>query len=167
MTDRWTEAQLREELCWVLSLEWAGGTWRLSTDALEITDGTSTIVTTPDLVDYPDVEEALEIWSVETPRVSVPLSFILPVDVAALVAQGHALDGAIGELAQWARGTTWDERRVVVSGKLVDPEYGAADEAVTCSLEELVADEQTTLPLVPITIASHRKSTRLNSSHMP
>ena len=61
---------------------------------------------------------------------------------------------AIGELAQWARGTTWDERRVVVSGKLVDPEYGAADEAVTCSLEELVADEQTTLPLVPITIAS-------------
>ena len=58
MTDRWTEAQLREELCWVLSLEWAGGTWRLSTDALEITDGTSTIVTTPDLVDYPEIGRA-------------------------------------------------------------------------------------------------------------
>lgn len=154
MTDRWTEAQLRGDLYWVLSITWAGGTFRLSTDALYIADGADTIVTTPDLVDAPQVEEALEIWSVETPRLSVPLSFILPVDVPGLIAEGHALDGAMGELAQYAAGTEWDERRVIVRGKLVDPEYGAEWEPVTCSLEEMVADDQTTLPVEPITIAS-------------
>jgi hypothetical protein len=154
MSDRWTEAELRGEIYWVLSIQWAGGTFYLSTDSLYITDGADTITTTPDLVDYPAVEEALEIWSVEAPRLSVPLSFILPVDVPGLIAEGHALDGAVGELSQWAAGTDWDERRVVVSGKLVDPEYGAEWEPVTCSLEEMVADDQTTLPVQPITIAS-------------
>lgn len=154
MTDRWTEAQLRGDLYWVLAITWAGGTYYVSTDALYITDGTGAITTTPDLVDAPQIEEALEIWSVESPRLSVPLSFILPVDVPGLVAEGHALDGAVGELSQWAAGTEWDERRVIVRGKLVDPEYGAEWEPITCSLEEMVADDQTTLPLEPITIAS-------------
>jgi len=154
MTDRWTEAQLRGEIYWVLSIQWAGGMFYLSTDSLYIIDGADAITTTPDLVDYPAVEEALEIWSVEAPRLSVPLSFILPVDVPGLIAEGHALDGAVGELSQWAAGTDWSERRIVVSGKLVDPEYGAEWEPITCSLEEMVADDQTTLPVQPITIAS-------------
>ena len=154
MTDRFTSAQLREDIFWVLALEWAGGIFYVSTDSLYITDGTDTIRTTSDLVDYPDVEEALEIWSVETPRLTVPLSFILPVDVPGLVAEGHALDGAVGELSQWVNGTDWSERRVIVKGKIVDPEYGAEWEPITCSLEEMVTDQQTTLPLEPITISS-------------
>jgi hypothetical protein len=153
VTDRWTEAQLRGDLYWVLSITWAGGTFHLSTDGLYIVDGAGSVTTTPDLIDAPQVEEALEIWSVESPRLSVPLSFILPLDVPGLIAQGHALDGAVAELSQWAAGTEWDERRVIVRGKLVDPEYGAEWEPVTCSLEEMVADDQTTLPIEVITIA--------------
>ncbi len=152
MTDRWTEAQLRGELFWVLALTWAGGTFYISTARLNIANGSDTIATTSDLVDAPSVEEALEVWSVEAPRLSVPLSFLLPVDVPALIAEGHALDGAVGELSQWADGTDWSSRRVVVRGQLVDPEYGAAWEPITCSLEEMVADTQTTLPLETIII---------------
>jgi hypothetical protein len=154
MSDRWTEAQLRGELYWVLSVTWAGGTYYVSSEALDIADGSDTITTAADLVDAPSVEEALEIWSVETPRLSVALSFHLPVDVPTLISQGHALDGATGELSQWAAGTDWSERRIVVSGQMVDPEYGAEWEPITCSLEEMVADDQTTLPLDTITIAS-------------
>lgn len=152
MTDRWTEAQLRGELFWVLSLTWAGGTFYISSARLNIANGAETITTTSDLVDAPSVEEALEVWSVEAPRLSVPLSFLLPVDVPALIAEGHALDGAVGELSQWADGTEWSARRVVVRGQLVDPEYGAAWEPITCSIEEMVADTQTTLPLETIII---------------
>ena len=65
MTDRWTEAQLRDEIYWVLSIQWAGGTFYLSTDSLYITDGADTITTMPDLVDYPAVEGGLEVWGVE------------------------------------------------------------------------------------------------------
>ena len=154
MSDRWTEAQLRGELYWVLSVTWAGGTYYVSSEALDIADGSDTITTAADLVDAPSVEEALEIWSVETPRLSVALSFHLPVDVPTLISEGHALDGATGELSQWAAGTDWSERRIVVSGQMVDPEYGAEWEPITCSLEEMVADDQTTLPLDTITIAS-------------
>jgi hypothetical protein len=147
MTDRWTEAQLRGQLYWVLSLEYAGGTWYLSTDALEIS---SSITTSAQLVDVPDVSEALEIWSVDAPTMSVPLSFLLPVDVPLLISQGHALDGAVGELAQWAEGTSWDDRRIIVKGRLVDPSYGAEWEPITCSLEEQVQDDATNVPPTPV-----------------
>jgi len=152
VTDRWTEAQLRGELFWVLSLTWAGGTFYISSSRLNIANGTEIITTTSDLVDVPSVEEAVEVWSVEAPRLSVPLSFLLPVNVPELIAEGHALDGAVGELSQWADGTEWSARRVVVRGQLVDPEYGAEWEPIICSIEEMVADTQTTLPLETIII---------------
>ena len=159
MTDRWTEAQLRGQLYWVLSLEYAGGTWYLSTDALEIS---SSITTSAQLVDVPDVSEALEIWSVDAPTMSVPLSFLLPVDVPLLISQGHALDGAVGELAQWAEGTSWDDRRIIVKGRLVDPSYGAEWEPITCSLEEQVQDDASTMPPAPVFWRNEYGSTLAN-----
>jgi len=152
MTDRWTEAQLRNELFWVLAVTFAGGTRYLSTAPLQITDGASTLQTTASLVDVPDVEEALDLWATEQPSLSVALSFVWPDDVAALIEEGHALDGAEAELAQHAYGDDWSQRRVVVRGQLVDPEYDAAGEPVTCSLEEQISDDQTTLPFDLVTI---------------
>jgi hypothetical protein len=152
MTDRWTEAQLRNELFWVLAVTFAGGTRYLSTAPLEIMDGAGTLQTTASLVDVPDVEEALDLWATEQPSLSVALSFVWPDDVAALIEEGHALDGAEAELAQHAYGDDWSQRRVVVRGQLVDPEYDAAGEPVTCSLEEQISDDQTTLPFDLVTI---------------
>ena len=76
MTDRWTEAQLRNELFWVLAVTFAGGTRYLSTAPLEIMDGASKIQTTASLVDVPDVEEALDLWATDQPSLSVALSFV-------------------------------------------------------------------------------------------
>lgn len=152
MTDRWTEAQLRQQLYWVLALEWAGGTWYLSTAPLEMDDGANKVVVIPGLVDVPDVEEALDLWATEQPTLSVALSFVLPVDVPALIEEGHALDGARGELSQHAYGDDWSQRRVVVRGQLVDPEYDAEGEPVTCSLSEQISDDQTTIPFGSVTI---------------
>lgn len=152
MTDRWTEAQLRNELYWVLAVTFAGGTRYLSTAPLEIMDGAGTIQTTASLVDVPDVEEALDLWATEQPSLSVALSFVWPGDVAALIEEGHALDGAVAELSQHAYGDDWSQRRVVVRGQLVDPEYDAEGEPVTCSLEEQISDDQTTLPFDVVTI---------------
>ena len=152
MTDRWTEAQLRQQLYWVLALEWAGGTWYVSTAPLEILDGADKIVAIPGLVDVPDVEEALDLWATDQPTLSVALSFTLPVDVPALISKGHDLAGAKATLCQHAYGDTWGERRVVVQGQLVDPEYDAAGEPITCSVEEQISDDQTTLPFSAVTI---------------
>lgn len=166
MTDRWTEAQLRNELFWVLAVTFAGGTRYLSTAPLEIMNGAGTIQTTASLVDVPDVEEALDLWATDQPSLSVALSFVWPDDVAALIEEGHALDGAEAELAQHAYGDDWSQRRVVVRGQLVDPEYDAAGEPVTCSLEEQISDDQTTLPfdLVTITYGTFPTGTGLIST---
>ena len=152
MTDRWTDAQLRNELFWVLAVTFAGGTRYLSTAPLEIMDGASKIQTTASLVDVPDVEEALDLWATDQPSLSVALSFVWPENVAALIEEGHALDGAEAELAQHAYGDDWSQRRIVVRGQLVDPEYDAEGEPVTCSLEEQISDDQTTLPFDLVTI---------------
>ncbi len=152
MTDRWTEAQLRNELFWVLAVTFAGGTRYLSTAPLEIMDGVGTLQTTASLVDVPDVEEALDLWATDQPSLSVALSFVWPENVAALIEEGHALDGAEAELCQHAYGDDWSQRRVVVRGQLVDPEYDAEGEPVTCSLQEQISDDQTTLPFDIVTI---------------
>jgi len=154
MTDRWTEAQLRNELFWVLAVTFAGGTRYLSTAPLEIMDGAGTLQTTASLVDVPDVEEALDLWATDQPSLSVALSFVWPENVAALIEEGHALDGAEAELAQHAYGDDWSQRRVVVRGQLVDPEYDAEGEPVTCSLQEQISDDQTTLPFDLVTITA-------------
>jgi hypothetical protein len=155
VTDRWTEAQLRQQLFWVLALEWAGGTWYVSTAPLEILDGSKKITAIPGLVDVPDVEEALDLWATDQPTLSVALSFTLPVDVPALISKGHDLAGAKATLCQHAYGDTWSERRVVVQGQLVDPEYDAAGEPITCSVEEQISDDQTTLPFAAVTITEN------------
>lgn len=152
MTDRWTEAQLRNELFWVLAVTFAGGTRYLSTAPLEIMDGVGTLQTTASLVDVPDVEEALDLWATDQPLLSVALSFVWPENVAALIEEGHALDGAEAELCQHAYGDDWSQRRIVVRGQLVDPEYDAEGEPVTCSLQEQISDDQTTLPFDLVTI---------------
>ena len=154
MTDRWTEAQLRNELYWVLAVTFAGGTRYLSTAPLEIMDGVGTLQTTASLVDVPDVEEALDLWATDQPSLSVALSFVWPENVAALIEEGHALDGAEAELAQHAYGDDWSQRRIVVRGQLVDPEYDAEGEPVTCSLQEQISDDQTTLPFDLVTITA-------------
>lgn len=152
MTDRWTEAQLRNQLYWVLALEWAGGTWYVSTAPLEIATAGEPINVIPGLVDVPDVEEALDLWATDQPTLSVALSFVLPVDVPALISKGHDLAGAKATLCQHAYGDSWPQRRVVVQGQVVDPEYDAAGEPITCSVEEQISDDQTTLPFAAVTI---------------
>lgn len=152
MTDRWTEAQLRAQLYWVLALEWAGGTWYVSTAPLEIATAGDPINVIPGLVDVPDVEEALDLWATDQPTLSVALSFVLPVDVPALISKGHDLAGAKATLCQHAYKDSWPQRRVVVQGQIVDPEYDAAGEPITCSVEEQISDDQTTLPFAAVTI---------------
>ena len=150
MTDRWTPSQLSGTMRWVLSLEYAGGTWYLGQESITIDDGTGgTIVISDGLLDLADMTETLDLWSTDSPRRSVPVEFDLGIDVATLIEEGHDLAGCVAELAQLADGDDWSARRPFVVGRLQEPQYGADGEGVRASIEQdVLTDESTIEPLV-------------------
>ena len=146
MTDRWTPSQLSGTIRWVLSLEYAGGTWYLGQESITIDDGTGgTIVISDGLLDLADMTETLDLWSTDSPRRSVPVEFDLGVDVATLIEQGHDLAGCVAELAQLADGDDWSARRPFVVGRLQEPQYGADGEGVRASIEQDVLSSDETI----------------------
>ncbi len=146
MTDRWTPSQLTGTLRWVLSLEYAGGTWYLGQESITIDDGTGgTIVISDGLLDLADTTETLDLWSTDSPRRSVPVEFDLGIDVATLIEQGHDLAGCVAELAQLADGDDWSARRPFVVGRLQEPQYGADGEGVRASIEQDVLSSDETI----------------------
>ena len=151
MTDRWTPSQLAGTLRWVLSLEYAGGTWYLGQESITINDGTGgTIVISDGLLDLADTTETLDLWSTDSPRRSVPVEFDLGMDVATLIEQGHDLAGCVAELAQLADGDDWSARRPFVVGRLQEPQYGADGEGVRASIEQDVLSSDETIVVVPV-----------------
>lgn len=149
MTDRWTPSQLSGTIRWVLSLEYAGGTWYLSDEAMTIDDGAGgSIVLTDGLLETGDTVESIDLWATEAPRRSCGVAFDLGLDVAALIEEGHDLAGCVAELAQLADGDAWTARRPFVRGRLVEPQYGAQGEGVQASIEQdVLTDESTIEPL--------------------
>ena len=146
MTDRWTPAQLSGTIRWVLQLEYAGGTWYMSDEAMTIDDGTGgTIVLTDGLLETGDTVESIDLWATEAPRRSSPVAFDLGIDVATLIEEGHDLAGCMAELAQLADGDPWTARRPFVRGRLVEPQYGAQGEGVQASIEQDVLTDESTL----------------------
>jgi len=150
VTDRWTPAQLSGTIRWVLSLEYAGGTWYMTDEAMTIDDGAGgSIVLTDGLLETGDTVESIDLWATEAPRRSCAVAFDLGVDVAALVEEGHDLAGCVAELAQLADGDAWTARRPFVRGRLVEPQYGAQGEGVQASIEQdVLTDESTIEPLI-------------------
>lgn len=155
MTDRWTPSQLAGTLRWVLSLEYAGGTWYLGQESMTIDDGAGgTIVISDGLLDLADMTETLDLWSTDSPRRSVPVEFDLGVDVATLIEQGHDLAGCVAELAQLADGDDWSNRRPFAVGRLQEPQYGADGEGVRASIEQDVLSSNETIEVSIIMAAA-------------
>ncbi len=151
MTDRWTPSQLTGTLRWVLSLEYAGGTWYLGQESITIDDGAGgTIVISDGLLDLADTTETLDLWSTDSPRRSVPVEFDLGIDVATLIEQGHDLAGCVAELAQLADGDDWSARRPFVVGRLQEPQYGADGEGVRASIEQDVLSSDEAFVVQPV-----------------
>jgi len=66
------------------------------------------------------------------------------INVPEHVALGHDLAAATGKLYLWARGTS--ERQLLIDGRVLDPQYGAAHQPVTLSIEEAPFDDLALFP---------------------
>ena len=68
------------------------------------------------------------------------------VDWAALRAEGWDPAAAVGEFAQWREGSIWELRRVLVSGLVLQPQYGAKGEPLQFSLKAHPFTDRSALP---------------------
>lgn len=121
------------QVYWLLDLEFAGQTLRLSTAELDVDSDDGELHYTAALQAI-ELSEAIELLDAQLSEANVNVDAVLPVDVPALVAAGYRLEGCVGSLALWRAGQTYEERRVRLVGMVRDPEYGAKDEPVSFSL---------------------------------
>tara|TARA_R110000850_G_scaffold36495_5_gene96469 strand:+ start:6352 stop:7977 length:1626 start_codon:yes stop_codon:yes gene_type:complete len=77
----------------------------------------------------------VDLFSEAPSMVSQAVQVVFDVDVAELISKGHSLFNAKGVLSMWVKGRDYEERLVLLNGRVTDPEYGANGEPVSFSLE--------------------------------
>ena len=151
---RWTPDQLSHRIGWVLSVEYAGGTWYLSDESATVSDGVvGSIVLSDGLIGVDGAVKAIDLLSSASPRQSVSVEFDLGVNVAKLAEQGHDLGGAVCELAQLAEGDDWTQRHVWIRGRLEAPQYGGEGETIRGTISAAPLDDVTPLPVLTASVA--------------
>lgn len=153
--NRWLgrEALLGRRIELVATLTWAGRTIYLSTDGEEISNGSETIATFPGLVEATFSEQTALFSLGDEPATAEIKAYLPPdVDVAGLVALGHSLGAGRAELAVWASGLDWSQRRILAIGRLREPDYGAADQGLAFTLEAEIFSDPTTIPEAGATV---------------
>ncbi|MCP3958831.1 MAG: hypothetical protein GY719_13340 [bacterium] len=139
------EEFLADEWTWLLEVRWAGRAFRWSVEPVEAVDGDGARWTYAGGLEV-SFGASFDLFRESPGHVSLPFDLVFPVDVAALVQAGHDLAAATGELSMWAPGRLWEQRRVVLEGRLTAPEYGAAGEPVSFSLEENPFEDRALIP---------------------
>jgi hypothetical protein len=121
---------------WLLDLEFAGQVVRVSTADLDVLSTELGELHYTGALQEMTFSEALELLDSQLTQANVQVSAVLPVNVPALIALGHRLEGATGTLALWREGQTYEERRVRMIGRVSDPEYGAEWEETSFTLQD-------------------------------
>lgn len=137
-----------QRIHWLLTIEWGGLVIRLADDEVDVESDTGAVYHFTSGLDDVEVSEAIDLIGDSAGQLSVPLEFVPPGDVSITerIALGDDFSTARGELARWVEGTSYESRRVVLVGRLTDPEYGADGEAIATSLEEVLRDDSTLVP---------------------
>jgi hypothetical protein len=142
---------------WLLTVEVGGVLMRMADDEVDVVTDAGEVYHYSAGLDGIETTEGIDLFGDSVGQLSVPLEFIPPpgVSIAEMIARGEDLSAGRGELARWVEGTTYEARRVVLVGGLTDPEYGDDGEAVSTSLEERLAyDETLTSPPIASTTSA-------------
>ena len=141
---------------WLLTVEWAGLTIRLADEQLDVVTEAGTSLQYDAGLDAVELTEAISLLGDSVGQLSIPIEFLPPPgqSIAERIAAGDDFSSARGELARWVEGTTYEERRVVLSGRLSDPEYGGDDEPVSTSLEEVLYEDTSIIPAATLATSS-------------
>ena len=133
---------------WLLEIKWGGLVIRLADDQVDVESETGTVYQYAPGLDAIEVSEAIELFNDSAGQLSVPLEFVAPpgASIAERISLGDDFSAATGELSRWVSGTSYEARRVVLVGRLTDPEYGADGELIATSLDEVLIYDSSLIP---------------------
>lgn len=141
-----TEAELLAgEIVWLLEVEFAGQTYRWASDPLVLDDADGVALAFEGGLDV-DLEQTFDLLADSSDALEVSFELVWPVDVAALVAAGHDLSTAWGELSLWAPGRTYEQRDLRLSGAIDAPAYGSEGEPIRFSLRDDASRDRSMIP---------------------
>ena len=128
---------------WLLELTFAGRVFRFASESVDITDADDNVLSYEGSIGEIDFNESFDLFAdaPTLPSVSFEAFFPADVSVASLVSQGHALDGAKGELSLHLPGNAYEDRSIRLLGLVSEPVYGDSGEPVSFSLESLPFDD--------------------------
>lgn len=133
---------------WLLEIKWGGLVIRLADDQVDVESETGAVYQYAPGLDAIEVSEAIELFNDSAGQLSVPLEFVAPpgASIAERISLGDDFSAATGELSRWVSGTSYEARRVVLVGRLTDPEFGADGEPIATSLDESVVSDGALVP---------------------
>jgi hypothetical protein len=133
-------------LHWLVTVEWAGQTWRVSSDEREVLTADGDVLRFADGLEPLSVMEEMELGGDAVATTSATVEAFLPCDVPRLVALGHTLARAWVEVSRWVEGTTWEERLPLVAGYPTDAAYSERERITRLSVRTAVGDDARQIP---------------------
>lgn len=119
---------------WLVEVEFGGGVVRMAQDTVSVTTEAGDVLRFEGVLPEMDLEITLSDPGGYQSAPSMPLECVWPVDVAALVAAGHPLIYARAWVSRWVEGTTYEERQVIIAGRVEGPTYGASGDPTACTI---------------------------------
>lgn len=123
------------DLIWLLELDFAGRTFRFSTEPVDVSKADGSTLSYPGGLDDPGYQESLDRFSHSIDEQTISLELVLPVNVPELIQKGHLLGGCRAELSCVLRQAgsiqqEYEGRLVVLDGALSEPQYGFPEEPI-------------------------------------
>lgn len=131
--------EMKSPIVWLLTLTMGGRTWRLATQVVEVTDASGASFPYEGGLGQPVIQGILRFLD-DAPPEGLAINAVRLPGVLALLAQGHDLGTAVGEVAAWVPGRTWERRYVAFKGVCHEPTYDR-DDWVAFTLRAKVEDD--------------------------
>lgn len=131
-----SELQGDAQVFLLVSVDFAGQAFRWSTKPVNISTASGEVLRFDGGLNELEFETVLQTLTDAPDQTSISLDLLWPVDVAQLVSEGHDLSAARGEMSAWIDGNQYEDRQVLVTGRVRQPTYAAFNEPVSFTIEE-------------------------------
>jgi len=140
------EALQTGDLVWLLTLTLQGADYLFASESVVVSDAAGTPYQyNPSLVP-PSIDTTFALFADSAALPTATVEFLFPGSVARLVANGASLSAATGELSLWVRGSTRDDRYVLIKGSFMGASYGDTGEPVVGTIKSKTLEDETLFP---------------------
>lgn len=154
MRTGWARSEIQgRDIVWLLDFAYAGQTFRLSSRPITVPSDDGDIPYLGNLGECV-VTSSVDLFSDSPTPPKASVEILFPVDVPALVLAGHRLGSARVEISQvraetqdaGASADDWEDRRVVLRGRVNDPEWGTTADPIRFTVAQDLYTDRSVIP---------------------